>query len=467
MGYSQSSIRKWWALIDAFSASVALQAALALTNLQRMPAGFRAFLAMRVTVKNLLLLLFFLASWCIVLLCCRLYENAPFRWKRLIMACTIGSTPVLLFLPTSHSGMFGMAGVACFWALSVIFMLSNRAIAAVSDAILRKHQIRTCLIAGSGPLAADLDAMIRQQAFPRHEVVGFLDDEGPHSTPEIRPRIIGCISDLEATLQKAPVDEVLVGLPMKSSYAQIQQVIRVCEMVGVQCKIPSLSFSCSIAQPKIETESKTVVTLKMVSDDFRQVVKRLIDVFGAAIGLVVFAPVLAAIGVIVKGTSSGPAIFAQVRYGRNRRKFRMYKFRTMVSDAEKRQADLESRNEAGGPVFKIRKDPRITPVGRILRKTSLDELPQLWNVLKGEMSLVGPRPLPERDVSRFPAAWLMRRFSVKPGLTCLWQINGRSDTAFDRWIELDLKYIDNWSLRLDLQILAKTVSTILRGQGAA
>jgi exopolysaccharide biosynthesis polyprenyl glycosylphosphotransferase len=467
MGYSQSSVRKWWALIDVFCASAALQAALALTNLQRMPAGLGAFLAMRVTVKNLLLLLFFLASWCVVLLCCRLYENAPFRWKRLIMACTIGSMPVLLFLPTSHSGTFGMTSIACFWALSVILMLLNRAIAAASGAILRKHCVRTCLIAGSGPLAADLDAMIRRQAFPRYEVLGCLDDEGPHSTPGIRPRIIGCMSDLEAVLRRAHVDEVLVGLPMKSSYAVIQEVIRVCETFGVQCKVPSLNFSCSIGQPKIETASKTVVTLKMVSDDFRQVVKRLIDVLGAAIGLVVFAPVLVAIAVIVRRTSSGPAIFAQVRYGRNRRKFRMYKFRTMVVDAEKHQADLEAYNEVAGPVFKIRQDPRITPVGRILRKTSLDELPQLWNVLKGEMSLVGPRPLPERDVSRFPAAWLMRRFSVKPGLTCLWQINGRSDTAFDRWIELDLAYIDSWSLSLDLEILAKTVSTVLRRQGAA
>jgi lipopolysaccharide/colanic/teichoic acid biosynthesis glycosyltransferase len=145
----------------------------------------------------------------------------------------------------------------------------------------------------------------------------------------------------------------------------------------------------------------------------------------------------------------------------------MYKFRTMVPDAERLQAELESRNEAQGPVFKIRNDPRITAIGRLLRRTSLDELPQFLNVLRGEMSLVGPRPLPKRDVSRFDDASLMRRFSVKPGLTCLWQVNGRSDATFDRWIALDLKYIDEWSLFLDLKIMAKTIPTVLAGKGAA
>ncbi len=210
-----------------------------------------------------------------------------------------------------------------------------------------------------------------------------------------------------------------------------------------------------------------MVSLKVVQDDYRLVVKRCIDIVGAVVGLVLFAPLMVAIGVAIKLTSPGPAFFSQERYGLRKRRFRMYKFRTMVLDAEKQQANLESCNEAQGPVFKIRNDPRITSVGRVLRKTSLDELPQFLNVLRGQMSLVGPRPLPKRDVSRFDDASLMRRFSVKPGLTCLWQVSGRSDVDFERWIELDLKYIDNWSLSLDLEILAKTFPSVLAGRGAA
>jgi lipopolysaccharide/colanic/teichoic acid biosynthesis glycosyltransferase len=144
----------------------------------------------------------------------------------------------------------------------------------------------------------------------------------------------------------------------------------------------------------------------------------------------------------------------------------MFKFRTMVVDAEERQKELEALNEAEGPVFKIRKDPRITPIGRWLRKTSLDELPQLLNVLRGEISLVGPRPLPARDFERFNEYWFNRRFSVKPGITCIWQVSGRSETNFSHWIQQDLEYIDNWSLALDLKLLLKTIPAVLRGSGA-
>jgi len=144
----------------------------------------------------------------------------------------------------------------------------------------------------------------------------------------------------------------------------------------------------------------------------------------------------------------------------------MLKFRTMCSNAEKLQSSVEHMNEASGPLFKIRNDPRVTVLGKLLRKTSLDELPQLYNVLRGEMSLVGPRPMSIRDVARFSEAWLMRRFSVKPGITGLWQISGRSNVSFDRWMELDLKYIDRWSLRLDLEILLKTLPVVARGTGA-
>ena len=159
-------------------------------------------------------------------------------------------------------------------------------------------------------------------------------------------------------------------------------------------------------------------------------------------------------------------LFRQPRYGYNRRRFPMYKFRTMVVDAEQKMAALEHLNEATGPVFKMKKDPRLTRIGAFLRATSIDELPQLFNVLLGHMSLVGPRPLPVRDVIRFSEATLMRRFSVLPGMTGLWQVSGRSSLDFSEWIALDLKYIDNWSLLEDLRILLITVPVVLRGRGA-
>jgi exopolysaccharide biosynthesis polyprenyl glycosylphosphotransferase len=197
------------------------------------------------------------------------------------------------------------------------------------------------------------------------------------------------------------------------------------------------------------------------------VVKRTFDVVIASLLLIALSPLLVLIAIAVKLSSRGPVLYHSIRVGIGGEAFACLKFRTMFVDAEALQAELEAHNEATGALFKIRDDPRLTRVGRRLRRYSLDELPQLVNVLRGQMSLVGPRPLPKRDVARFDDASLMRRFSVKPGLTCLWQINGRSDTDFDRWIELDLRYIDTWSLALDFAILAKTLPTVIRGQGAA
>ena len=177
-------------------------------------------------------------------------------------------------------------------------------------------------------------------------------------------------------------------------------------------------------------------------------------------------PLLLLTACLIKLTSPGPFFFIQERVGLNKRRFRLYKFRTMVADAEKRQAELEPLNEISGPVFKIKNDPRITPIGDFLRTTSIDELPQLINVLKGEMSLVGPRPLPVRDYNGFDQDWHRRRFSVRPGITCLWQVDGPSDIPFQKWMEMDMEYIDQWSLWLDLKILTKTIPAVLQGSGA-
>jgi exopolysaccharide biosynthesis polyprenyl glycosylphosphotransferase len=191
------------------------------------------------------------------------------------------------------------------------------------------------------------------------------------------------------------------------------------------------------------------------------------DVVGALLLLLLCSPLFLIVAVLIKLTSPGSVFFAQKRVGLNKRQFTMYKFRSMVSNAESIQEKLAHLNEMGGPVFKIKKDPRITPIGQILRKTSIDELPQLFNVLKGEMSLVGPRAMSVRDYQLFSEDWQRRRFSVLPGITCLWQVHGRNSIPFEQWMLLDMQYIDRWSLWLDLKILALTIPAVFRGLGAS
>jgi exopolysaccharide biosynthesis polyprenyl glycosylphosphotransferase len=194
--------------------------------------------------------------------------------------------------------------------------------------------------------------------------------------------------------------------------------------------------------------------------------KRLLDVTASLIVLLLLSPLLALVALLVKLTSSGPVIFRQERAGMSGRGFTLYKFRTMRQGAELERAALESKNEMDGPVFKIKEDPRVTGLGKFLRKTSIDELPQLWNVLKGDMSLVGPRPLPVYEVEKFER-WQRRRMTMRPGITCLWQVMGRNRvTDFAEWMKLDLDYVDRWSLGLDVKILLKTVPAVLGGRGA-
>ena len=281
-------------------------------------------------------------------------------------------------------------------------------------------------------------------------------------------RTLGSLDALEAILVREHVDEVHVGLPVKSHYPQIQETIRVCERVGVKVVYGADIFGTELARARVDRAYQPAprVELQVVTEGISVIVKRALDLVGATVILIILSPLMLVTAAAIKLTSDGPVMFAQERYGLNRRRFRMWKFRTMVKDAERLQAPLESRNEVQGPVFKITRDPRVTPLGRWLRRTSIDELPQLFNVLTGDMSLVGPRPLPIRDVLRFTRSSDMRRFSVRPGLTGLWQVSGRSRLDFDQWITLDLRYIDRWSLALDFAILARTIPAVVRGTGA-
>ena len=328
------------------------------------------------------------------------------------------------------------------------------------------RNLRAALVVGTGERARRLAQALRERNDLGYWLVGCVDDVAP-GDPALLPWL-GRLDDLHTVLANNVVDEVFIALPMRSSYERIQQAVQNCEEQGALVTMPVDFFAARLARTRLgRVGLQPVLYLSAVPEnDWRIVVKKSIDFFGATALIVLLAPVLLGVAVAVRWTSPGPAIFRQTRIGLNKRPFEMYKFRTMVQDAELRQAALEAQNEASGPVFKIRKDPRITSIGSFLRRSSLDELPQLFNVLRGEMSLVGPRPLPLRDVSGFQEDWQRRRFSVLPGIACLWQISGRSDISFEEWMALDLKYIDEWSLRLDFTIMLKTVGVVLRGRGA-
>ncbi len=476
MLYRDSSRVLWLPqVVDALIVLVALIVATVIGNQTYLPEGLEQFLALRFSVKNGLLILVLLLFWNAMLRLAGVYQTGPSEPFRLLtrrlVTATICAAGCLVVIPLLRlASTFGLRSSLIFWLLATLSCLSWRLVLRLARAFIPVPIIepRYVLIVGTGSAAERLASDLKTY-HPESEVIGFLDFDLRHEISEsVRGRVVGSLNDLEGILITKVVDEVLIALPFRSCYNEIQETIRICERVGVQATYPASVFNHSIGRLAAESRNNVpVFSVKHSGHEDLLLVKRLLDVVVSGTALVVLSPVLLLVALAIKLTSDGPILFSQQRFGLNRRLFRMYKFRTMIVNAEAQQSSLESQNEASGPVFKIRYDPRITKVGRFLRRTSLDELPQLVNVFRGDMSLVGPRPLPVRDVSRFGEAWLMRRFSVRPGLTCLWQVNGRSNTNFDQWIALDLKYIDTWSLKLDFLILVKTVPAVLRGTGAA
>ena len=462
------------ACFDSIAAVAAILAVLIVDTLPSFPQGVEGFLSARITVKNVLLLILLASAWPIVFRLFGLYDARRVRRfgseaSRLVAATAVGSALGVMFPLTSLTGTVTFAQVPYFWPSSLALCLLVRAGRRVADRMLQRQTRRTVIV-GTGRLAKRAVRDIRFDRAQRYEVVGFIDDEGGGRSAHdsFANPLIGTLHQLEQILMRDVVDEVVIALPVKSCYQQIQYAIGVCERAGVQAKYGADMFESTVASPRYHAHGdRAFVALQVIPDAHRLAVKRLIDIVGAIVGLVLFAPLMLIIAVAIKLTSPGPVIYAQERCGLNRRPFQMYKFRSMYADADKLQEALEERNEASGPVFKIRNDPRITPIGRLLRKSSLDEAPQFWNVLLGDMSLVGPRPLPTRDIRRIVRPSDMRRCSMRPGLTCLWQVQGRNKLEFERWVELDLEYIDNWSLALDARILLQTVPAVLTGDGAA
>ncbi|MGC8886740.1 MAG: sugar transferase [Verrucomicrobiia bacterium] len=252
-------------------------------------------------------------------------------------------------------------------------------------------------------------------------------------------------------------------------YDLVEKAVKACAIEGVEAWLVADFFKVENSRTMLDElyGMPMLIYHSTPPASWQLVAKQMVDFFGAFVLLLISMPVFIVVSILIKLTSPGPVFFKQLRCGLNGKPFVMYKFRSMITDAEQRKHELEMLNEMSGPVFKLTNDPRVTPVGRFLRKFSLDELPQLINVLKGEMSLVGPRPLPVDEVKRFDDFAHRRRLSVKPGLTCLWQISGRNEvTDFKEWVRLDLEYIDNWSIWLDFKILWKTIPVVLLAKGA-
>jgi exopolysaccharide biosynthesis polyprenyl glycosylphosphotransferase len=471
--HKRLSHTKALAVLETVMAVTVLVMTLLATNRERMPEGPAEFLALRVSLKNLLLLAVFVLSWPALFHCLDLYNGMRLRRlrdeaARLLLAGSIGTLLTLTFSLFSVSGAFGVRQVLYFWVANAVAGLGLRALWRPLWETQRRRGTRRVIIVGAGPRAAHIYDSLISDAETHYEIAGLIDSTPRVSGPRLELPELGTLAELEDILMRQPIDEVFIALPVRSHYRHIEETIRICERSGVHAKYRADIFEPAFAQPNYEAwDGSHVVAMHVVPHDYRVKIKRVLDVAGAVVLLVLLAPVMVLAALGIKMSSPGAVVFSQQRYGLNKRRFDMYKFRTMVPNAEQLQAQLEDRNEAAGPVFKIAQDPRVTPLGRFLRRSSIDELPQLWNVVLGHMSLVGPRPLPIRDVIRFTRPADMRRFSVRPGLTCLWQVSGRSNLNFDRWIELDLRYIDRWSLALDFIILLKTVPAVFTRVGAA
>jgi len=360
------------------------------------------------------------------------------------------------------------------------FLLFSGGFAIVSRLALRFHlrevrlhgrNLSHVILVGANERSACLAAKLMRHPDLGYRILGFVGDDwdGAEFVKESNCPILGGLHAFKNILRENVVDEVIISLPLVSNDDRAQKIALACEEQGIVVRVLVDGFQLSrFAARTDKVEGTLLVTFSSRQDaEWMLILKSLIDRATALILMLFTLPLWILIAAAIKITMPGPVFFVHDRVGYKKRRFRFFKFRTMVVDAEARVKEIAHLNEVKGAAFKIRHDPRVTPLGRFLRRTSLDELPQLVNVLRGDMSMVGPRPLPVRDWLAFEQYRHQRRFSVRPGISCLWQVSGRHQLTFEEWMELDMRYIDEWSLWLDLKILLKTVGPVLRGTGAS
>jgi exopolysaccharide biosynthesis polyprenyl glycosylphosphotransferase len=436
------------------------------------------FLAMRISVRNFVLFAGLLLLWHSVFSSLGLYESKRLSHHRTevfdILKATSLATVALFLVGTLFSlSVNHPLFLIVFWLVSTsTSVLSRRMTRFLLEQIrLRGRNLRQIVIVGTNARAIQFAKMLEAHPALGCRILGFVDQDWP-GMEEFHKTSYAYVCDLNgflSFLRESVVDEVVIALPIKSSYYEAARIAELSGEQGITTRFLSDLFDRKLAHAKGDpVDYDSLVTLQAgPPEGWALVVKRVLDVVISFVCILCFAPVFLITAVLIKLTSRGPILFVQKRVGLNKRLISVYKFRTMVVGAEQKLGEVEHLNELSGPVFKIKNDPRVTRLGKYLRKCSIDELPQLFNVLNGDMSLVGPRAMAVRDFEGFYQDWHRRRFSVLPGITCLWQVNGRSSLPFEKWMELDMEYIDKWSLWLDLQILFKTIPAVLKGTGAA
>jgi exopolysaccharide biosynthesis polyprenyl glycosylphosphotransferase len=395
--------------------------------------------------------------------------------KNLLKATSMATFWLMIISAVFSVKSFNILNILIFFLLVTFIGIVSRLFLRVLLLSARRsgYNYRFLLVIGTDERAREIAGRIEMKPELGYKIVGFVA-ETPEAAaqwqakPHERWKNLGLLTELRLILTQERVDEVIVCLPMDVRFSDITMVIQHARDLGIVVRLmPAALDGTLLRKLHIEEfEDEYVVTLFREQMLLQLLLKRLIDAALALVVLAILFPLLLVVAILIKLTSPGPVLFVQKRVGMNQRQFKLYKFRSMVANAEERKSDLLHLNERDGPAFKIGNDPRITRIGRFIRKTSIDELPQLFNVLSGEMSLVGPRPPLPEEVKKYE--WMFRkRLCVKPGITCIWQISGRNDVSFDRWMQMDHEYIENWSILLDLQILVKTIPAVLFSRGAS
>ena len=423
--------------------------------------------------RKALVLAFALAAWVTIGLWLEVYEKLDIGNPRVILRdaarqCAYGALCLIVFeyvFRLDLSRFFLVVFSVYAWVLLLLFRLTaGRVVGVIRREFAAPHFV---MVVGTTERAVHMARGLEQSSEYGIRLRGFLSerDDAPAEIQLRVPYKVLPIGDLPAILREHVVDEVIFAVGSES-LAELEEVFLMCDEEGVRTRVAVDFFPHVNSTVSLDRFGDTpLLTFSAAPyDEIKLLLKRVTDIVIAAAGLVVLAPVMTVIVILIRLTSPGPAIFRQVRCGLNGRLFLFYKFRSMVENAEEMKKDLEHLN-VRETVFKIPDDPRLTGIGRYLRKFSIDEWPQLWNVLRGDMSLVGPRPAVPGEVEQYKR-WQRRRLRMRPGLTCLWAISGRDNVDFETWMKMDMQYIDNWSLALDWKILLRTIPRVLTGRGA-